>query len=193
MRVYSQSYWLGIFFLTNINRGLARKRWQTFENSWKNTIFNEHPVVVLWSLPNDRRVATLTNYFVMEEYVNLGLSHYPHKSSHLLNLCSLLLRSDLYRLLCPFVYTSVCVTHASEDLSIETYLRFIVWMIKYSGDVKRIFRKPRHIDNNMLKFILYLESDTVYSHNLMCKGVVNYKVINFMCKGVFNYKILNPM
>ena len=66
-------------------------------------------------------------------------------------------------------------------------------MIKYSGDVKRIFRKPRHIDNNMLKFILYLESDTVYSHNLMCKGVVNYKVINLMCKGVVNYKVINLM
>ena len=66
-------------------------------------------------------------------------------------------------------------------------------MIKYSGDVKRIFRKPRHIDNNMLKFILYLESDTVYSHNLMCKGVVNYKVINLMYKGVVNHKIIDPM
>ena len=44
IRVYSPSYWLEIFCTTNSSRVLARKRWQTFENCWKNTIFNEHPV-----------------------------------------------------------------------------------------------------------------------------------------------------
>ena len=44
MRVYSHSYWLVIFCTTNSSRVLARERWQTFENSWKNTIFNEHNV-----------------------------------------------------------------------------------------------------------------------------------------------------
>ena len=37
MGVYSHSYWLVIFCTTNSNRVLARERWQTFENSWKNT------------------------------------------------------------------------------------------------------------------------------------------------------------
>ena len=44
MRVYSHSYWLVIFCTTNSSRLLARERWQIVENSWKNTIFNEHPV-----------------------------------------------------------------------------------------------------------------------------------------------------
>ena len=42
MRVYSHSYWLVIFCTTNNRRVLARERWQSFENYWKNTIFNVH-------------------------------------------------------------------------------------------------------------------------------------------------------
>ena len=37
MRVYSHSYWLVIFCVTNSSRVLERKRWQTLENSWKKT------------------------------------------------------------------------------------------------------------------------------------------------------------
>ena len=45
MRVFSRSYWLVISCTANSSRVLARKRWQTFENSWKkNTVFNEQPV-----------------------------------------------------------------------------------------------------------------------------------------------------
>ena len=35
MQVYRYSYWLVIFCTTNSSRLLARERWQTFENSWK--------------------------------------------------------------------------------------------------------------------------------------------------------------
>ena len=45
MRVYSHSYWL-VNFLYNQKQPSVGERWQTFENSWKNTIFNEHPVLV---------------------------------------------------------------------------------------------------------------------------------------------------
>ena len=35
----------GDYCTTNSGRELARERWQTFQNSWKNnTIFNEHPI-----------------------------------------------------------------------------------------------------------------------------------------------------
>ena len=44
MWVYSHSYWLDIYCTSNGSRVLARERWQSFENFWKNTIFNEHPV-----------------------------------------------------------------------------------------------------------------------------------------------------
>ena len=37
MRVCSHSYWLVIFCTTNCSPVLARKRWQTFENSRKKT------------------------------------------------------------------------------------------------------------------------------------------------------------
>ena len=36
MRVYSHSYWMLTFCTTNSSRVLARQRWQTFENNWKN-------------------------------------------------------------------------------------------------------------------------------------------------------------
>ena len=42
MRVYSHFYGLVVFCTTNHSQVLARERWQTFENSWKKTIFNEH-------------------------------------------------------------------------------------------------------------------------------------------------------
>ena len=35
--MYSHSYWLVIFCTTNSSRVLARKRWLTFEKSWKKT------------------------------------------------------------------------------------------------------------------------------------------------------------
>ena len=42
-----KSLLLVFFCTTNSSRVLAREMWQTFENSWKkNTIFNEHPVLV---------------------------------------------------------------------------------------------------------------------------------------------------
>ena len=38
---HMHSYWLEIFCTTNSSRVLARKKWQTLDNSWKkNTIFN---------------------------------------------------------------------------------------------------------------------------------------------------------
>ena len=44
--VYSHSYWLAIFCTTNSSPVLARERSQNIENSWKKTIFNEHPVCI---------------------------------------------------------------------------------------------------------------------------------------------------
>ena len=35
--VHCRSYWLVIFCTTNSSRVLARERWQTLKNSWKNT------------------------------------------------------------------------------------------------------------------------------------------------------------
>ena len=55
MRVYSHSHWLLNFCTTNSSRVLARERWQTFENSRKDAIFNEHPVAsapLYWCISN---------------------------------------------------------------------------------------------------------------------------------------------
>ena len=66
MRVYSHSYWLVIFCTTNSSRVLARReRWQTFDNSWKNTIFNEQPVYcILW-----RKVLAIVYMVWWRDYV----------------------------------------------------------------------------------------------------------------------------
>ena len=59
---------LQIFCTTNTSRVLARERRQTFENSWKNTISNEHPV----SSPTTTRSLTLSISFL---FILLFVSH----------------------------------------------------------------------------------------------------------------------
>ena len=64
----------GIFCTTNSSREQARERWQTFENSKNKTIFNGHPVLLVFSV-NEHYLPTLLQHlkrlraFVVSKHV----------------------------------------------------------------------------------------------------------------------------
>ena len=81
--VYSHSHWLVNFCTSNSSRALARERWQTFENSWKETQLLMNTLYV--------RTKYAYTYKVMNaatvKYGSISTSHpFPLTSSLILSL-----------------------------------------------------------------------------------------------------------
>ena len=132
---------------------LARERWQTFENSWTQTIFNEHPISRTYSLPHSVPPFQTSSVLISRD-IPAAFPHPHHVFRNHIHIKIHKMSLRLFNVACRKMVMSRCVLR-KEDIALHCIvplLHLIAFIFNQNscGSCKSLFYKSYDSNNHSI-------------------------------------------